>query len=79
MSLLLLLLTTAIVISEDVPGGDSALILNGTEPAINITCLCIDDTICDGSRTCKLSHPDHRCYESWRLRPDEEAVHVNAG
>ncbi|UJR09198.1 hypothetical protein I4U23_013446 [Adineta vaga] len=47
---------------------------------INLTCLCIGDENCDlNSRTCRITHSDHACYESWTRYMYDETIHVTAG
>lgn len=46
----------------------------------NITCFCTGDENCDGnSSTCRITHPDHACYEVWSKYPGEEIIHITAG
>jgi len=77
---LLLLTTTTIVISEDNNDTQVALIVDDIQPNINITCLCTEDEQCDeDSRTCQISNPHHKCYESWTLETSDGSIRVTAG
>lgn len=77
---LLLLTTTAIVISGDNNENPVDHIVDEIPPKINITCLCTEDEQCDGnSRTCQLSHAHHTCYESWTLETNDGSIRVTAG
>ncbi len=76
-----LLTTTTIVISQDKNNARVARADNDdNQLKTSITCLCTSDEQCDGdSRTCKLTHPHHSCYESWTLEPSDGSIHVSAG
>ena len=77
---LLTLVTTAAVIREDEEKSDVARLVNNVEPTANITCLCTADEMCDdGLTTCRLTHPDHRCYQSWTVDAGDHSIHLTAG
>ncbi len=78
--LFLLLLTTTIVISQDNNDNQVALLVDDSQPKINITCLCSEDEQCDlNSQTCQLTQPHHTCYESWTLETNDGSIRVTAG
>ena len=77
---LLTLVTTAAVIRQDDDKSDVARVVNNVEPMVNMTCLCIADGICEpGTTTCRLTHPDHRCYQSWAAEASDHSIHLTAG
>lgn len=77
---LILLTTTTIVISQDNNDAHVARIVDDIQPKLNITCLCTEDEECDGnSRTCRISHPHHTCYQSWTLEGSDNSIRVTAG
>lgn len=80
--LFILLMTTTIVISDN--NKNKVLNLEDSVPLKqNITCLCTSDELCDeGSATCQLTHSNHRCYESWTLKKENDPnypIQVTAG
>ena len=77
---LILLITTAIVISQD---NSSYQVANhGHEIPLKrkLKCLCTKDEDCDSnSNTCQLTHKHHKCYQSWTLVSRNGTIHVTAG
>lgn len=74
-SFILILIFTGIF-AED----NAVDILNEIEQSTNITCLCTEDEQCDANtRTCRLTHPDHACYESWTKELHDRSIQVTAG
>jgi len=77
---ILAILISIIAISEENPDDIISLLVDGTQQKLNITCFCTEDEQCDsGSRTCRITHPDHACYESWTKELNEDKFRVTAG
>jgi hypothetical protein len=73
-------MTTTIVISQDNTDNQIASIPDDNQLKTNITCLCTEDEQCDSdSRTCQLTQPHHKCYESWALEVSDGSIQVTAG
>jgi hypothetical protein len=77
---ILSILISLIVISQGYYDNIVSSIVDGTQQKTNITCLCTSDEQCDSNTsTCRLTHPDHVCYESWSKQPYDNIIHLTAG
>lgn len=76
-----ILLLISIVVSSEANSDDIISgIVNDIEQPTNITCFCTEDEQCDANtRTCRLTHPDHACYESWTKELHDPHIQVTAG
>ena len=76
----LAILISIIVISEENHDNIISFLDDETQQNTNITCFCIGDEKCDThSRTCRITNPDHACYESWTKYPYDVTIHLSAG
>lgn len=82
-TIVLVILISIIVASKENHNDIISLLVDGTQQKINITCLCTEDEdeqICDlNSGTCRITNPDHVCYESWTKQSNEDTIRVTAG
>ena len=79
-ALLFTIFIPLIVIGEENYGDIVSFLVDGTQQKTNITCLCTEDEQCDSSdRTCRITHPDHACYESWTKLTDGNTIQLTAG
>ncbi|CAF1057247.1 unnamed protein product [Rotaria sp. Silwood1] len=68
------------VISQENYDDIVSFLIDGTQRRTNITCLCTKDEKCDSNtETCRLTHVNHVCYESWTKDPYDNTIHVTAG
>lgn len=75
-----IILISTVVFGDDNADDILSDIANGIERQMNITCLCTEDEQCDANtRTCRLTHPDHACYESWTKEMHDPLIQVTAG
>lgn len=55
-------------------------IVNDVPQEKNITCLCMGDEKCDKfTNTCRLTNPEHSCYQSWTKHTGEPDIELIAG
>lgn len=79
---LLILIFTFVVVVGSEDGNDKSLsVLHADiQPNTNLTCFCTGDETCDAnSHSCRITHEDHACYESWTKDPYDHSVHLTAG
>ena len=77
---ILIILISPVVFGEDNADGILSDIVNGIEQQRNVTCLCTEDEQCDANtRSCRLTHSDHACYESWTKDVHDPLIQVTAG
>ncbi|CAF3979023.1 unnamed protein product [Rotaria sordida] len=77
---ILTILICLTVISQENHDDSVSFLIDGTRQRTNITCLCTEDENCDSNtRTCRLTHVDHACYESWTKESNDDMIHVTAG
>src|SRR5690242_6663335 len=66
---ILSILISLIIVSKESHDDTVSDRVNGPQQQTNqtnITCLCTDKDCDSNTQTCRLTHPDHTCYESWR-------------
>jgi len=74
------ILILLIVVSKESHDDPVSILVDGIQPYTNITCLCTEDEQCDlNTRTCRITHPDHACYESWTKESGDNTIHLTAG
>ncbi|CAF3229966.1 unnamed protein product [Rotaria socialis] len=79
-TLLLIIVISVTVISEENHDDTVSIPIDGTQQKINIACLCTEDEQCDSNtRTCRLTHPEHVCYETWTKENSDNSIHLTAG
>src|SRR5262245_60363280 len=77
---ILSILILLIIFSKESHDGTVSDIVDGLQQQTNITCLCTEDEKCDSNtRTCRLTHPDHACYEQWSKELGDDTIQVTAG
>jgi hypothetical protein len=74
------ILISIVVLTKENHDDTVSGIVNGIQEQTNITCLCTEGEECDSNtRTCRLNHSDHACYESWSKELDEPNIQLTAG
>jgi hypothetical protein len=78
------ILISIVALTKESDGDSVSAIVNGIQQQqqeqIDIKCLCTEGEECDSnSRTCRLNHTDHACYQSWSKKIDETDIQVTAG
>ncbi|CAF2768069.1 unnamed protein product [Rotaria sp. Silwood2] len=77
---ILTILICLTVISQENHDDIVSVLIDGTQQRTNTTCFCTEDEKCDSNtQTCRLTHLDHACYESWTKEPNDDSIHVTAG
>jgi len=77
---ILSILILLIVVSKESDNDSVSILVDGVQQQINITCLCTEDEQCESNtRTCRLTHPDHVCYESWSNEFSDNTIQLTAG
>ena len=57
-----------------------SFLVDDTQQTTDIPCLCINNELCDiESKTCRLTHSHHMCYESWKQSVNKNEIRVTAG
>jgi hypothetical protein len=70
------ILISLIIVSEE----NQNDIVSVLQQQVNITCLCTPDEQCEGNtNTCRLTHEDHACYESWSKEFGDTTIQHTAG
>jgi hypothetical protein len=74
------ILISIVVFTKENDDDTVPAIVNGIQQT-NRICLCTEsEEECDSNtRTCRLNHSDHVCYQSWSKKIDEPDIQVIAG
>jgi hypothetical protein len=77
---ILTILISLIIVSKENHDNIVSVLVDEIQQETNITCLCTENEQCDlNTRTCRLKHSDHACYESWSKELGDNTIEVTAG